>query len=136
MILRKTVASVLLVGALALTPVLTGCAQESGAAENTAVALPEDFPVDVPLADGTIVTAEPFASVGWAATVIVDSADAQQDALDKLTDAGFKNIGTNEDDPKSRTYNYSDGDMSVTVLLSQEGDNFLVDYTMAAIPEK
>ncbi|MXP23827.1 hypothetical protein GIY30_21040 [Gordonia sp. HNM0687] len=80
-----------LVAGLALIAVLAGC---NGSEEErpAGAALPQDFPVaQVPLVEGTVLTADGTRADGWAVTVQGVAADGNilDSAVTTLTDAGF-----------------------------------------------
>ena len=80
---------VLLTCALAL--VIGGCSAEKDSGLK-GVALPSDFPTDqVPLIDGTVLSASGAAGKGWSVTVQAPASDPNvlDSAVKKLTDAGY-----------------------------------------------
>ncbi|MDY6811663.1 MAG: hypothetical protein SW127_22085 [Actinomycetota bacterium] len=80
-----------LVAGLALIAVLAGCNGSAGE-RPAGAALPQDFPVaQVPLVDGTVLTADGTRADGWAVTVQGVAADGNilDSAVTTLTDAGF-----------------------------------------------
>ncbi len=131
---RKTAASVALIGALMLTPMISACTGNNTSAEQRqTVDLPKEFPEDFPLVEGKIVAADKLGDKGWAATVVVKDAAAQDSALADLKDKGFTEHGSNESDPQKRTYSLGNGTLSVTVVLTQADNEFLVDYSFAPV---
>lgn len=135
MLNRTLTVSLALLGGLLLAPALAGCTQE-GSTNYTAVDLPSDFPTTVPLANGTVFAADKLGGTGWSASVLVKDEDAQEAVLDQLRDAGFAEIGSNDSDPQARVYSLSNGVTSVTVVLKQADDKFVIDYTFAPLPQK
>ena len=80
---------VLLTCTLALVIGACGSDEDSGL---KGVALPSDFPSDqVPLIDGTVLTASGDATKGWSVTVQAPASDSNvlDTAVKKLTDAGY-----------------------------------------------
>jgi hypothetical protein len=101
---------------------LAGCtATDSG--------LPEGLPDSFQVATGEVANAVTTGEDGWSFSVTVNDANAQEAAVDKLTDDGYKVIGENEADGV-KTYALSNGEINATVVLSTNGDDHLVVYNV------
>lgn len=131
-----TVAAILL--AVLAGPTIAGCsmssdvANESSSASGSTVASTR-MAKDFPLASGAISQSQDLGADGWSATVAVADAQAQQNALDALTAAGFTIHGKNEGDPLLRTYSLNNDIDAVTLTLTQADGKFLVSYSVAPI---
>lgn len=139
---RKTAAVVL--GALLLLglPVLSGCAAVEGIIEqqtggdvdlggNT---VPEDFPADVPLAEGEIVNGSAItAAEGKAWNVLINVSDpaAPDSIAAQLEAAGFTSVSTGEVSDSGGTLTYTKGTLAVNVLLGKTDSGWTANYTVA-----
>lgn len=98
------------------------------------VELPADFPVSqVPLADGIVYYAFRMAR-GWDVRVQVADAQAQQAALDRLADKGFRvTVQRREDHYGSRSYRLFAGTHIIFLdMATPQGgpDGYTVGYTV------
>jgi hypothetical protein len=130
--------SVLLLG----LPALTGCAAVEGIIEqqtggdvdlggNT---VPEDFPAEVPLAEGEVVNGSAItAAEGKVWNVIIDVSDpaAPDSIAAQLEAAGFTSAGTGEVTDNGGTLTYTKDALAVNVLLGKTDSGWTANYTVA-----
>jgi len=122
---RTRTAALALATTLLFGGVLAGCtATDSG--------LPEGLPDGFQVATGEVANAVTTGENGWSFSITVNDADAQEAAVDKLTDDGYKVTGENEADGV-KTYALSNGEINATVVLSMNGDDHLVVYNLVRI---
>jgi hypothetical protein len=132
-------AAVLLIG----LPALTGCSMIEGIIEqqtggdvdlggNT---VPEDFPSEVPLAEGEVVNGSKITGGGgetvWNVLMNVADAAAPDSIAAQLEGAGFTSAGTGEVTDSGGTLTYLKDDLVVNVLLGKTGSGWTANYTVA-----
>ncbi|MYR07093.1 hypothetical protein GTV32_12590 [Gordonia sp. SID5947] len=104
--------STLLAVVVAAAVLLSGCGSDEDAAPAGA-ALPKDFPAaQVPLVEGTVLTADGTRADGWSVTVQGgrDSGNVLENAVTTLTDAGF-----------AESQRSADGGQKVVILSAKKG---------------
>jgi hypothetical protein len=132
--------AVLLVG----LPALTGCSMIEGIIEqqtggdvdlggNT---VPEDFPAEVPLADGDVVNGSKITGSGgetvWNVLMNVSDPAAPESIAAQLEGAGFTSAGTGGGVSDSGgTLTYTKDDLVVNVLLGKTDSGWTANYTVA-----
>lgn len=101
-----------------------------GAELTTDGTLPESFPAEVPLIDGTVLGggASPD-NTGWAARVEVASADQFAEAQRLLEEAGFTGSGI-DTDATSGFGNFASADYNVVLTVSTEADKAVATYVV------
>lgn len=90
--MTRFVRLIALVGAAVLTLAILGACSDDQPSKPAGAALPADFPTSqVPLVDGTVLTAEGNAKDGWGVTVQATQrgGNVLDDAVKKLIDAGY-----------------------------------------------
>ncbi|MBD1319848.1 hypothetical protein [Gordonia hankookensis] len=116
--------SMLLAVVFAAALLMTGCGSDGDDAPDGA-ALPKDFPTgQVPLVDGTVLTADGTRADGWSVTVQGgrDSGNVLENAVTSLTDAGF-----------TESQRSSDGGQKVVILSAEKaGATYWVQVGTAA----
>lgn len=137
--LPRPVSLVLAVSLLIAAPLaLTGCSQivnqvTGGAVDLPGNTVPDDFPSDVPLVDGTVVLG---GAIGddtgkvWNVAIEVPGIEAYDDIDAQLTDAGFASQGVaDQDGGKAGTFTK---DPYVVVLVVGPGDDntWIANYTV------
>lgn len=130
--------SVLLLG----LPALTGCAAVEGIIEqqtggdvdlggNT---VPEDFPADVPLAEGEVVNGSAITAAEgkvWNVLINVSDPAAPDSIAAQLEAAGFTSVGTGEVADNGGTLTYTKDKLTVNVLLGKTDSGWTANYTVA-----
>ncbi|GAA3593663.1 hypothetical protein GCM10022198_16930 [Klugiella xanthotipulae] len=116
-----------------LAPTLSACTSDTTTEQRKEVSLPEGFPKDFKLAEGSVVRAEQMGDEGWSATVKVADKDAQDAAREALLDSGYTLNGSLEDNPDERTYTMDNGKRSVTLVLQKANGDYLVAYSFAPL---
>lgn len=130
--------SVLLLG----LPALTGCAAVEGIIEQQTGgdvdlggnAVPEDFPAEVPLAEGEVVNGSAItAAEGKVWNVIINVSDpaAPDSIAAQLEAAGFTSAGTGEVTDNGGTLTYTKDALAVNVLLGKTDSGWTANYTVA-----
>lgn len=129
---------------LATAPLtLTGCSMVEGIIEQQTggnvdlggASVPDDFPAEVPLADGEIVNGSAISNGdGTVWNVLINVADpaAPDSIAAQLEGAGFvapDGIGGITDE--GGTLTYAKDDLVVNVLLAKTGDGWTANYTVA-----
>lgn len=124
-------------------PALTGCSMIEGIIEqqtggdvdlggNT---VPEDFPVDVPLADGDVVNGSKITGGGgetvWNVLMNVSDPAAPDSIAAQLEGAGFTSAGTGGVTESGGTLTYAKGTLVVNVLLGKTDSGWTANYTVA-----
>lgn len=129
----------LLVGA----PVLTGCSMVEGLIESQTGGdidlggntVPDDFPADVPLAEGEVVNGSAISSDGgervWNVLINVSDPSAPDSIAAQLEGAGFTSPGVGGVTEEGGTLTYTKDDLVVNVLLAKSGDGWTANYTVA-----
>lgn len=112
-------------GVLMLAAALTGCTSA-----DDGKSLPGDFPVSVQLVSGRITAVDTLGD-GWLATVAVDGEAQQQQALERLTDAGFVVIGESGAGPADTTYSLANATLSVRLSFGKNDSGYSVSYAVA-----
>jgi hypothetical protein len=132
--------AVLLVG----LPALTGCSMIEGIIEqqtggdvdlggNT---VPDDFPAEVPLAEGDVVNGSKITGSGgetvWNVLMNVSDPAAPESIAAQLEGAGFTSAGTGGGVTDSGgTLTYTKDDLVVNVLLGKTDSGWTANYTVA-----
>jgi hypothetical protein len=131
-------AAVLLAG----LPALTGCAMIEGIIEqqtggdvdlggNT---VPDDFPADVPLAEGEVVNGSKITGgdgeTVWNVLMNVSDPAAPDSIAAQLEAAGFGSAGTGEVTDSGGTLTYLKDNLVVNVLLGKTGSGWTANYTV------
>lgn len=130
--------AVLLVG----LPALTGCSMVEGVIEqqtggdvdlggNT---VPDDFPADVPLAEGEIVNGSSITGGEgkvWNVLINVSDPAAPDSIAAQLEAAGFTSAGTGGVTESGGTLTYAKDDLAVNVLLGKTDSGWTANYTVA-----
>ncbi|MGB3911799.1 MAG: hypothetical protein WBL06_15135 [Pseudolysinimonas sp.] len=141
---RPKVAAVGL-GALLLVglPTVTACSMIEGIVEqqtggdvdlggNT---VPEDFPSEVPLAEGDVVNGSQITGGGgetvWNVLMNVSDPSAPDSIAAQLEGAGFTSAGTGGVTDSGGTITYVKDDLVVNVLLGKTGSGWTANYTVA-----
>lgn len=130
--------SVLLLG----LPAFTGCAAVEGIIEqqtggdvdlggNT---VPDDFPAEVPLAEGEIVNGSAIAAAEgkvWNVLINVTDPAAPESIAAQLEAAGFTSVSTGEVTDSGGTLTYTKDALAVNVLLGKTDSGWTANYTVA-----
>ncbi|QIK64012.1 hypothetical protein G7068_12985 [Leucobacter viscericola] len=126
--LRTTAVTSAVGAALLLGLTLTGCA----AGSNPDV--PKGVPTAVATVQGEVSNKASSSPTNWSYSVEVDSKKAQDEAITKLKDNGFKVTGDNEQNG-TRTYALTNDKekVNVTVVLTKQDKKFLVIYNIAKL---
>lgn len=125
----RTTAATSAVGAVLLLGIaLTGCS----AGGNPDV--PEGVPTSVATVQGEVSNKASSSDTNWSYSVEVADKEAQDAAISKLKDNGFKVIGENEQDG-TRTYALTNKKekVNVTVVLTKQDKKFLVIYNIVQL---
>lgn len=122
---------------------LTGCSMIEGVIEqqtggdvdlggNT---VPEDFPAEVPLAEGEVVNGSKIAANGgetvWNVLMNVSDAAAPESIAAQLEGAGFASATAGEVTDSGGTLTYTKDDLVVNVLLGKTDSGWTANYTVA-----
>lgn len=157
---KRSSLSTAIIVALALSPLLTGCTsapqgtvnqgtngtvpsgsadpgganQPSGAADPGGKALPADFPKDIPLASGTILTANKLADSSrnvWTVTIQVNDVNALGGITAQLESAGFtsKVSPDSGSDSTAGLFDKAAYNVLVVVFSDQKG-GYIAGYTV------
>lgn len=139
-------AAAVVLGALLLVaaPTLTGCSaiegiieqQTGGDVDLGGNTVPEDFPADVPLADGEVVNGSKITASGgetvWNVLLNVSDPAAPESIAAQLEGAGFTVMGTGgEITDKGGTLTYTKDNLVVNVLLGKTDSGWTANYTVA-----
>ncbi|MFC4222439.1 hypothetical protein [Lysinibacter cavernae] len=116
----SSIAAVLVGGLL-----LTGCTGSNSA-------LPEGVPADVKAVSGEVTNVASSSDSNWSFSVEVADENAQNDAVKKLTDAGFRVVGENEADG-AKTYALTNDKVNVTIVLTQIEKQRVVVYNIVKL---
>ena len=131
--------AVLLVG----LPTLTGCSvvegiieqQTGGDVDLGGNTVPEDFPSEVPLADGDVVNGSKITGgdgeTVWNVLMNVSDPAAPESIAAQLEGAGFTSAGTGEVSDSGGTLTYTKDDLVVNVLLGKTDSGWTANYTVA-----
>lgn len=144
MIRRSRQAAALVLGSVLLLglPALTGCAAVEGIIEQQTGGdvdlggdtVPEDFPADVPLAEGEVVNGSAItAAEGKVWNVLINASDpaAPDSIAAQLEEAGFTSVGTGEVGDTGGTLTYTKDKLAVNVLLAKTDSGWTANYTVA-----
>lgn len=143
--MTRRVATVALAAALLIAAplTLTGCSVVEGIIENQTGGdidlggntVPDDFPAEVPLADGEIVNGSTISSDGgervWNVLINVADPAAPDSIAAQLEAAGFIAPGVGGVTAEGGTLTYTKDDLVVNVLLGKVGDGWTANYTVA-----
>jgi hypothetical protein len=121
---------------------LSGCSMVEGLIESQTggdidlggSTVPEDFPAEVPLADGEIVNGSAISAAGekvWNVLINVADPSAPDSIAAQLEAAGFTSPGVGGVTEDGGTLQYVQGDLAVNVLLAKAGDGWTANYTVA-----
>jgi hypothetical protein len=141
----RRLATVALAATLLVTAPLTlsGCSMVEGLIESQTggdidlggSTVPEDFPAEVPLADGEIVNGSAISAAGgekvWNVLINVADPSAPDSIAAQLEAAGFTSPGVGGVTEDGGTLQYVQGDLAVNVLLAKAGDGWTANYTVA-----
>jgi predicted small secreted protein len=142
--IRRLAAVALAATLLVAAPLaLTGCSTVEGIIESQTGGdvdlggdtVPDDFPAEVPLADGDVVNGSAIANGDgekvW--NVLINcSAPAAPDAIAaQLEGAGFTSPGVGGVTEEGGTLSYTKDAFVVNVLLAKTGDSWTANYTVA-----
>lgn len=145
---RRFTIPVALVLALALAPALSGCfgnpieqiveGATGGDVSLPGQSVPDDFPSDVPLADGEVIFGMGVGNTdgkAWNVTVKVASLESVDEIRAQLEGAGFTEneagIGGTAD--QGATIVYENGTYTVLVVVTKDAENgFVANYTVTA----
>jgi hypothetical protein len=100
--------------------------------------LPKDFPTEVPVAKGEVISgisAGSGADEGWNATIKVSGVDAFDSIESQLKDAGFTESGdavVKTDTTATAAFSSDKYDVVVAVVKADEKTGFVANYTVAA----
>ena len=129
--------------ALAAPLTLSGCSVVEGIIENQTggdidlggTTVPEDFPAEVPLAEGDVVNGSAITSDGgervWNVLLNVADPAAPESIAAQLEAAGFTSPGVGGVTDEGGTLQYAKDDLVVNVLLAKSGDGWTANYTVA-----
>jgi len=129
--------------ALAAPLTLSGCSVVEGIIENQTggdidlggTTVPEDFPAEVPLAEGDVVNGSAITSDGgervWNVLLNVADPAAPESIAAQLEAAGFTSPGVGGVTDEGGTLQYAKDDLVVNVLLAKVGDGWTANYTVA-----
>lgn len=122
---------------------LTGCSMVEGIIETQTggdidlggSSVPDDFPAEVPLAEGEIVNGSAISADGgervWNVLINVGDPSAPESIAAQLEGAGFTSPGVGGVTEEGGTLTYTKGDLVVNVLLAKTGDGWTANYTVA-----
>ncbi len=143
---RKTLlVPVAMVVALTLTPMLAACGGNpiqnvikgatGGQLDVGGTTLPADFPSDVPLVSGEIVSAGAFGSLDegkvWNVAIRLSDASAISDIAAQLIEAGFKNIGENFSAKEGSANIFTKEPYSLLVIIAKDDKaGFIANYSV------
>jgi hypothetical protein len=142
---NRRVAGIALAAALLVAAplTLTGCSVVEGIIENQTggdidlggTTVPDDFPAEVPLAEGDIVNGSAISSDGgervWNVLINVADPAAPESIAAQLEAAGFTSPGVGGLTEEGGTLTYTKDDLVVNVLLAKVGDGWTANYTVA-----
>lgn len=138
-------AAAVVLGAVLLAglPALTGCAaiegiieqQTGGDVDLGGNTVPEDFPADVPLAEGEVVNGSKITGGGgetvWNVLLNVSDPAAPDSIAAQLEGAGFSSAGTGDVTDSGGTLTYTKDNLVVNVLLGKTDTGWTANYTVA-----
>jgi len=142
--LRKRIAApIALVIALAIAPALSGCSisdiiqgATGGAVDVGGTSVPDGFPAEVPLVDGTV---QFGGSVGddtgrvFNVTIKVTGGNPYDGIKAALEGAGFTDNGTiGGSSAEGGTLIYTNDNWGVLVVVGKDGNDFVVNYTVTS----
>jgi hypothetical protein len=127
---------------LAGVPALTGCAMIEGIIEQQTGGdvdlggdtVPEDFPAEVPLAEGEVVNGSSISAAEgkvWNVLMNVSDPAAPASIAAQLEAAGFTSAGTGEVTDQGGTLTYTNGALAVNVVLGKTDSGWTANYTVA-----
>lgn len=142
---RSRTAAVAVLGAVLLLGggALSGCAAIEGVIEQQTggdvdlggASVPEDFPTEVPLADGEVVNGSKFTGgdgeTVWNVLLNVADPAAPDSIAAQLEGAGFTSTGTGEVTGSGGTLTYAKDTLLVNVLLAKTDSGWTANYTVA-----
>lgn len=123
-------------------PALTGCAAVEGIIEQQTGGdvdlggdtVPEDFPAEVPLAEGDVVNGSAITAAEgkvWNVLINVSDPAAPDSIAAQLEEAGFTSVGTGEITDSGGTLTYTKDALAVNVLLGKTDSGWTANYTVA-----
>lgn len=139
---RRLATVALAVTLLAVPFALTGCSMVEGAIESQTGGdvdlggntVPEDFPAEVPLAEGDVVIGSKGTAEGgeqlWNVLINVADPEAPDSIAAQLEGAGFTSPGTGGVTEEGGTLQYLKDNLAVNVLLAKVGDGWTANYTV------
>jgi hypothetical protein len=135
---------------LLLTPALVACSGDQvqqivGGATNGTVdvggsSVPSDFPSDIPLADGTVVSGNRVGTgdgAVWNVTITVADPTLPAELITRLTDAGFRSTSDIPGMPDTGgTAAFTNDVYGVVLVVTDNSDaTFTANYTVTAVPK-
>ena len=147
---RRTAPAVLLTVMMFSAPVLVGCSGEQiqslvgdasgGAVDVGGTSVPDDFPAEVPLAEGDVASA---GRVGtgtgkvWNITITVMDAEAPDTITAQLVDAGFSSTSNIPGVPDmGGSAAFANDTYAVALIVTNSGDgSFSANYTVTSVPQ-
>jgi hypothetical protein len=147
MMIRRRSAALALIVALAVAPAVTGCSIQNivktatgGNVDLGGKSVPSDFPSEVPLIKGEVVSGIGIGNTkdgkGWNVAIKVTGMDAYDTISQELSDAGFTGIDgssliPNDASSKGKTLIVEDANYGVVVVVADTGDGtFTANYTV------
>lgn len=146
---RRLLVPAAIVMALAVAPLLTACGGNplqnivenatGGNLDLGGTDVPDDFPSDVPLAQGEVVFG---ASIGsdeeriWNVTVKVGSIDVMDQIAEQLTGLGFEQVSLGGSSDGGKTGIFTKEPLTVLVVTAADDENgFIASYTVTKSSE-
>ena len=139
---KRALASLAIIVAIAVTPVLSGCSVQSiienatgGQVDIGGTSVPKDFPSEVPLIDGEVIFGGSLGSENdqiWNVTIKVGDSSAFEAIKTQLTDAGFTAQVAGSGEVQSGAGGTFENDKyGLLVVVSDSGDDgFIANYTV------
>ena len=136
--------------AVLLAPLMVGCSGQQvqeivGSATGGTVdvggsSVPADFPSDIPLADGEIVSGNRVGTgdgAVWNVTITVADPTLPSELITALTDAGFRSTSDIPGMPDTGgTAALTNDSYGVVLVVTDNSDNtFTANYTVTAVPQ-
>jgi hypothetical protein len=141
---RRTAAVALAAMLLVVTPLaLSGCSMVEGIIESQTggdidlggATVPDDFPADVPLAEGDVVNGSAISNGDgekvWNVLITCSDPAAPDAIAAQLEAAGFTSPGVGGITDEGGTLSYTKDALVVNVLLAKTGDSWTANYTVA-----
>jgi hypothetical protein len=147
---RRFAPVLLVAGALLVAPVLAGCSGDQvrsivgdatgGTVDVGGSTIPEDFPTDIPLAEGDVASA---GRVGtgtgkvWNITITVADPAAPSVITEQLTSAGFASTSNLPGAPDiGGSAAFANDTYAIALIVTDNGDGtFAANYTVTSVPK-